>query len=297
MLVTAPIEFAGQDVAKIASALFLSCLLMVVFIAVGLLTSTLSVKSLSSLLLALMAWVMIVIVIPIGSVLLAQQAVTIPTATELEAEIQRARRLFLAQSYPLSSEDLREIYQRKDLAEAQKQQKVTELQEMIYRESFAAMERYHKRLIDIRESYLKQLLRQVEVANAIGRISPVAAYREAMSAITGTGLPAQKFFYERAKQYMYSYTSYVTPLREKLRNQAEIGGIHIMDKGYEIRDVQAISWKNVEFDRNSLPRFEAGQMPMHVALKLSLRGVGFLVSFMALLLLLSYFKFVRYPVA
>lgn len=297
ILVTAPIEFAGQDAAKIASAVFLSCLLMVVFIAVGLLASTLSVKSSTSFLLALMAWVVIVIVIPIGSVLLAQQAVTIPTATKMESEMQRARRLFFAQSYPLSSEDLREIYERQDLTEAQKQRKVTELQEMIYREDFAALERYHKRLTDIRESYLKQLLRQVEVANAIGRISPVAAYREAVSAITGTGSLGQQFFYERAKQYMLSYTSYVTPMREKLRDQAEIGGVRIMDKGYEIRDVQAVSWKNVEFDRNSLPRFEAGEMPMSVALKLSLHGVGFLLSFITLALLLSYFKFVRYPVA
>lgn len=286
-----------QEWEKIGSAILISSLLTVVLMAIGLAASTLSVKSSTSFLLALMVWVMLVIVIPIGSVLVAQQVVTIPTATELEAEIQRARQLFFAQLYPLSSEELREIDERNDLTDAEKRQKVAELQEMIDRQDLAALARYHKRLIDIRESYLKQLLRQVEVANAIARISPIAAYREAMSAITGTGLPAQKFFYERAKQYMHSYTSYVTPLREKLRHRAEIEGIRIMDRGYEIRDVQAISWKNVEFDRNSLPRFEAGEMPISTALRLSLRGVGFLVASIALALLLSYFKFVRYPVA
>lgn len=95
----------------------------------------------------------------------------------------------------------------------------------------------------------------------------------------------------KALLLIYLYSQYAMPLREKLRDQAEIGGVRIRDKGYEIRDIQAISYRNVEFDRGSLPRFKESEMPISTALKLSLRGVGFLLCSAALILLLSYFKF------
>jgi len=295
MSANAPISLR-QEWEKIGGALFMSSLLIMVFTAIGLAASTFSVKSSTSFLLALLVWVTFVIVIPIGSVLLAQQIVTIPAVTEVEAEIQRARRLFFAQLYQVSSYDLREIYRRDDLTDAEKRQKVAELQEMIDRRDLAALERYHKRVIDIRESYLNQLLRQVELANTIARISPVAAYREAMSALTGTGLFRQKRFYEQAKRYMVAYTQYVMPLRNQLRDQAEIDSIIIEDGGYRIRDIRNISYENVPFDKGSLPRFQEKEVSFNAATKSSLRGLGVLACSTALTLLLTYFTFVRYPV-
>lgn len=286
----------GQEWKKIGGALFMSSLLIVVFTAIGLATSVFSVKSSTSFLLALLVWVTLVIVIPIGSVLLAQQVVTIPTITEVEAEIQRARRLFFSQLYQVSSYDLREIYRRDDLTDAEKRQKVAELQEMIDRQDLVALERYHKRVIDIRESHLNQLLRQVELANTIARISPVAAYRETMSALASTGLSRQKIFYEQAKRYMVAYTQHVMPLRNRLRDQAEIDSIIIEDEGYQIRDIRNVSYENVSFDRESLPRFQESEISFSTAARLSLRGLGVLVCSVALTLLLAHFTFVRYPV-
>lgn len=293
VLSRSPIQLSGHNWAKIISAALISFLLIIAFAAIGLLTSTMSAKSSHSLLLALGSWAMFVVVIPISSVLIAEQISPTPSAAEIESEVEKARRLFFIQSYPISSEDLRQIYERQDLTEAEKRRKVAELQERIYSENLAALKRYHKRLTEIRESYLRLLLKQAESAHIIARISPFACYREAIAAITGTGLLGQKLFYQETKKYMQMYSQHAKPLRDKLRSQARIAGVTIRDKGYTISDIQEISYAGIEFDRSALPRFEYRETPISTVIALSLPSLGFLLFLAVLVLLLAYINFLR----
>ena len=115
-----------------------------------------------------------------------------------------------------------------------------------------------------------------------------------MSIITDTDLFYQRSFYEDARRYMLGYSEAIAPLREKLKDKADISGIRIKDKGYEIRDLQAISWRDVEFEKSLLPRFVQSAPSISKALEASAPGLAAMLLTGVLSLAVSYFRFTRY---
>lgn len=292
--VLAPIDLDLQDWGRVLSVFLVMLGLLVVFLALGLLASCLSRSSTSSLLNALVLWVTIVFVIPSLSFLIAHQVWPTPPISELKADLQQARERFFAQSYPLSSMDIRQISRRDDLSQQEKQARIASLQESIDEQNAFALDNYRKKIIEIREGYLNSLWSQVGWATAMARISPIAAYREVASAFTDSGLAGQQSFLRQARGYMATFSEYAHELRAKVEEQAMTQEVVIEDEGFTIRNLQGISYASADFDRRGYPRFAAADSSWADALQTAFPALVVLILTGSGIVMVAWLLFRRY---
>lgn len=271
-----------------------SFLLILVFLALGLLVSILVGRSSTSLLLGLACWLGMVYVIPLSAMLLAKQLASTPSIVQLEADLQQAERKFRRQLYPLSSVEIKRIARQPDLTEEEKRAEIERLQKDIRAQDSLALKNYRKRVIEIREDYLKALRNQARMASRIALLSPIAAYRELASKLVGRGIHGQEMFLQQAKAYSLVFADYASQLRERLSERATVRGITIEEAGFAIRNTLAVSFADVDFDRRDFPRFEPEPSTLE---ERWLRGGGEVVSLLGWLvtgLALGYMRFERH---
>jgi|GEM_PF-2952047 len=294
VFVLAPIDLTLQDWGRILSVFGVILGLVAFFLALGLLASCLSRSSTSSLLNALVLWVTVVFVVPGVSSLVAQQVWPTPPISELKQDLQGARERFYAQSYPLSSMDIRQISSREDLGREEKEARIASLQETIDEQNAFALENYKAAVIEIREEYLNSLWDQVSWTTMMARLSPIAAYREVAAAFLGTGLSAQQSFVRQARGYMATFGEYARDLRQGAESEAMTQEVVIEDDGFTIRNLQGISYASVDFDRRGYPRFTAARISWGEAFRNAFPALVVLILMGSGIVLTAWLLFRRY---
>ncbi|MEW6457210.1 MAG: ABC transporter permease subunit [Acidobacteriota bacterium] len=295
ILFNANISFDENDWIKIFFVIILSFFFISSMVLIGIFTSTVSTKSSTSLIISLIIWVFIAIIIPNGGVLVSEIISPIPSFKEFEIELRGAEKIFYSK-ITLSSIMLREIYTRRDLSNAEKRNKVDQLQKKIYRENRQALEEYKQDILKIRKNYLKKLENQMRLAKISSKLSPLSVYMNSIEGIVRTGYAHQLTFFRIAEQYMREYTIYANKMQEELKDKAKIMGPKIVDEGYEVEGISWISYKDINFDKSSFPKFPEYNLTISNTFPIALIDIGILIFFNILFFVLSYVKFLSYDV-
>jgi ABC-type transport system involved in multi-copper enzyme maturation permease subunit len=295
ILLNTNISLDGSDWTKIFLFIFLSFFFISSMVSIGILISSLSTKSSSSLIVSLLIWTFIGIILPNGSSILSELIYPIPSFYQFEKELKGIEQIFDSKG-TVSSMMLREIYERKDLSEVEKREEILRLQRKIHNEHRKALEEYKEALFKARDNYLKKLENQRRIAKIISKFSPISLFMDSAEKIIITGYTHQQIFFKNAVQYMMEYTKFANRMREELKDKAKIFGPTVVDKEYKIQGISWISFKDVEFDRELLPKFPDYKFSISEGMRMAFADIIVLVFFSFLFFLLSYSIFLRYDV-
>lgn len=178
------VSLAGADWVKIALVAGLSLVYISIFCFLGLLISSLTRSSATSLTFLLLIWVILVILVPDSGGLLASRLVKIPDQGKMYAQAVQATwdagRPYGNGSFNWSPME--------SLSGAIAMSNAWE--KVFYR-------------------YMNQLIRQVKLARKMTRVSPEAIYEYACEGIAGTGLGHFEHFFDQVKNYKQSLLGFV----------------------------------------------------------------------------------------
>jgi len=170
------ISFSSSQLARMAFILFLTILYIALFLSLGILISTLTRKTASSVVALLFSWTLLVFIFPNIGTLLARQIVDVPSVIAL-------------------NEKRNQIWTREILLG---------LQDRNLRAHFTQINSDQETL---EEDYRNRFNRLVRLSKGINRISPVASYVYAATDLAGTGIGEE----ENVKKSVISYKNGVLP--------------------------------------------------------------------------------------
>ncbi|MGB2865252.1 MAG: ABC transporter permease subunit [Sedimentisphaerales bacterium] len=171
---------------KLGLFLLSSVIYLAVFFSLGLLISSLTHQSSSSLVISLFVWAMLVFLIPNLGNILARQLVRIPTVQQLELKRKQIQIRRVLES--------RRINIRREL-EVNRRQYGSERME--------ADKRFDSENEILTEDYRNRFNRLVKVSQNITRISPAAAFTFLATDIAGTGMSEERNLKRAVLQYMH----------------------------------------------------------------------------------------------
>jgi len=168
---SAQIQLSGSDWGKIIVFLLSAVLYMAVFFSLGLLISTLSHRSSSSLVICLFLWALLIFVLPNLGNILAKQFVDVPSVQQLEVRRQHIW--------------IKEVFER-----IQGLKDGREMQNNINQENDKLM-----------ADYRAQFNRLVFLSQNITRLSPAAAFTYFATDLAGTGIAEERKMKQEVLQY------------------------------------------------------------------------------------------------
>ncbi|MEW5947151.1 MAG: ABC transporter permease subunit [bacterium] len=172
------VSFSGEDWIRITLLLAVSSLYVCVFFLLGMVLSTLTQRSATSLILSLFAWIFFVLVVPNVSPVIARQMVPLKTADQIVREEERIER------------DMRDELQ--NVPEEERAEKMKSLGEEIEARTSA-----------LEDAYLRRLARQVNASVNLSRLSPSSSFTYAAVNLAGTGVTDYNKLKERIIRYKY----------------------------------------------------------------------------------------------
>lgn len=279
---------------RVVVAFALSVLFLSVVVWLALWTSTLSHHAQVSLLIGFFAWFLISVAVPQVASLLAQQLAPIPSIREYHAQLSSAEKALSART-TVSLELLLPILigPGRNWTKAEKQQYLQQVQEKLYKEHETALADYKAAVYKIRQHYLSQLTKQMEMTKLLMRFSPAGCYWQAMEGVAGTGYWRMLRFYQTAEQYREVYSEFARKWRTALRSQARVSGAEVSEGEYRLQGVFSISYRGIDFPKELLPKFQeraqVGSDWEGLFFDLSL-----LIAFNALFFALALVGFLRY---
>jgi ABC-type transport system involved in multi-copper enzyme maturation permease subunit len=252
------VPFHAGEWIRFASLLGVSLLYFTFFVLLGTCISALTKRSSASFLVALVAWIVLVLIVPRAGVMAAGQIVRVPSAAELDGQIAATSKdewsTFMknleerwkarnASMEHMSKED-RDAYRNQHewawMNEEDKARK--DMQQEIDRKAAQFKE-------DVRNRNREQM----RLGLAFARISPAASFQLAAMQIAGTDVELKSRYEDAMQSYREIYNNF---REKKMKESGDGGGIRISidsEKGFSFstpRDAGAL-------DISDLPRFVA----------------------------------------
>jgi len=262
------IVFSRAEWIRIGVYLLVTFLYISVFFTMGLLISTSTQKSNTSLMMGLLVWVVIVLGIPNIAPIISKNIRTVRSAGEMATE----RRQIYAEE--------REAYraERKRLGSNVDREQIGELRAAMHER---IRERYEKR----KEVFENQLRGQALLAMGMSRLSPSACYVYSASSLMGTGVKD----YFRIRDY--ETVEYPDQFR-KAR--------HLIEEDMRAKGSQDPFSREATseplFDLDLLPPFEPHDTPLKQSIRDSILDLALMGVYNALFFMIAYVKFLRYDV-
>lgn len=175
ILISPQVQLNGDNWVKLGMFLFSSVIYLAIFFSLGLLISSLTSRSASSLVVSLFAWAMLVFVIPNLGNILARQFVKIASVQQLEVRRQQVW--------------IKEIFERINKGKS-------------WEQAQANISSENDKLINDYRSRFNQL---VSLSQNVTRISPAAAFTYLTTDISGTGIYEER----RLKQAVVEYKNQI----------------------------------------------------------------------------------------
>jgi ABC-type transport system involved in multi-copper enzyme maturation permease subunit len=190
------VTLTADDWLRVGMLFLVSLLYLSLFIALGLLISTLLKEPQASLVVSLLAWVVLVIVIPSGSTLTGTLQVNVPNAAAVQEEAQRA-----------AAEAKRNYDQRHPHPDNWIMSGQWSPGEPLFRafQVDDARNRVFDRYEDLKAA-------QVLFSQDLSRVSPTGLYRSAALSISGSGILHYRRFTQQARDYRETLRSFVEAL-------------------------------------------------------------------------------------
>ena len=250
----------------------LSMLYLSIFVLLGILVSSRSARSSSSIVLLLFAWVIIVMVIPSAGRIIAERFVEVPTRSEMERQIQEAQN---------------EVWENLDRYGKDVGYWGGNINDKRNNPPARARMENDKTAVKnrIREQYMNRALAQISLGRNVTRISPTVMYQCASEAILETGVVRISNLYDQLKKYKGTLRDFVMSIDKK-----DPDSLHLwVEPDYIRRDV--LSRKPVDFA--AIPRFEEVNMPIASTLEGAMWDMGALVLLNLLLFMGAYVSFLK----
>jgi ABC-type transport system involved in multi-copper enzyme maturation permease subunit len=264
------LQFDSGQWLKIAAFMGLSILYLSIFLLLGMLVSSRSPKSSTSIVILLFIWVVLVILIPSTGRLIAEKFVRVPTRTEVDRMIHEAVTEIWNNS---------ERYGKNAGSWAGNNLKVDWINPPARARLYNAVTDAKNR---INEDYVNKMVEQVNLGRNTTKISPVTLYQTISEAVFGIGVPRfQSIFSQTAR--------YKDVLKEFLiaEDKKDPESLHLLAWRHEV----IFSQKPVDF--NALPKFAESDISMKEAMKIAFWDLSALVIINILLFATIYVSFLR----
>ncbi|MGB2866309.1 MAG: ABC transporter permease subunit [Sedimentisphaerales bacterium] len=216
------VDFTGSDCIHIGFMFITSLVFIVTMYNLGLLFSCLARRSTLSLVLALFAWIIFLVVIPNASVYLATQIRFVESEDKVNEHINSLRRqtqMEFAKELQRSGKSYMSGYnERSDVPGAggfghgyvRSGTKTYIHNELVdYSIGVPIQIRYANQHSEIKDVYLRSLFEQTRLANNLSRISPISLYENIMSALAGTDVAGFQHFIDAVKPYRNDIIEYM----------------------------------------------------------------------------------------
>lgn len=270
------VQMNGESWLRLALVLLAGYLYLAVFLALSMLVSVLTKRSVDSFLILLVLWVFAVFIIPRASVLVAGRAVSVPSVDEIASQKNR----YFSQ---LWTEDRRKLSTFKATSNADPSKMVQEFSEFMQKisdERDQKMEEFGGRLNEELENR-----RRIQERWALGfaRISPASAFSLAVTTLAGTSMNLKDQYYRAAMEYQRQYADFI-----KAKTGMVPGGrIMIM-----LRETGGKTPPPI--NTSELPVFMFQQEPLRTAIFTVIPDAGLLLFFVMVFFAGAYFSFLRY---
>ncbi len=270
----AGVSLSSDEWARLALIVLCGLLYLAAFLTLSVAVSTLTIRSSHSFLILLVIWVLSVLIIPRGAVLIAGRAVDVPSVDEIGAKKSVYYRQLWGEERKRMSGFKSSSNPQAAMAEFQK------LMGQIAEEREKKIDEFSSRLNEERAN--RQVV-QEDVAFAIARISPSAAFSLAARALAGTSLSLKDHYREAARNYQGSYAKFVLG-----KTGVNLGG------GMVFRIIDEDGEKPKPIDPGDLPPFEYRPQGLAELLPSALFDIGLLAVYSMLFFAASIFAFNRY---
>jgi ABC-type transport system involved in multi-copper enzyme maturation permease subunit len=248
----------------------ISVLYLSTFVLIGILISSRSAKSASSIVVLLFTWVIIVMIVPSAGRIVAERFVKVPTRSEVERQIRDAGREIWENS---------ERYGERAGSWSSGDPNYG---------NPPARARLFNAIVDsrnrINEGYINRMAEQVSLGRNVTRFSPTVMYQCASEAIAGTGVARFRKLYNDLKRYKETLKDFVMSV-----DKSDPDSFHLWAEGGQHRIL--LSQRPV--DHNAIPRFEEIDTPIGSALRGAVWDIGALVLLNLLLFMGVNISFLR----
>lgn len=250
------VALSGPQWMQLVSLYGVSFLYFTFFIVFGLLMSTLTRQSNMSFLLCLVAWVLVILVLPRAGVIIAGQTVSVPSVSEIDGQ----REAFAKDRWEQHRKEWEERLQERQAAMAAMSKEEREQYENDHlwgwMERDDASRKQVEKDIDAFGNMLQQDLRnrlasQEKLAFTLSRFSPASAYQLAVMNIVGTDLDLKRRYEDALREYRTIFNAYTD---KKQKASGGMGGIRITmdsEKGFSFEAPREQGALNM----SDMPRF------------------------------------------
>ncbi len=264
------LQFDSDQWLKIAVFIGISILFLSIFLLLGMLVSSRSLKSSTSIVILLFIWVATVIIIPATGKIFAEKYVSVPTRIEVDRMINEAQR---------EISDNSERYGKKAGSWAGGRLDVDWINPPARARFFNAMADAKNR---INADYVNRMIEQVNFGRRIIKISPAIIYQCVSETLFSTGVP-------RFQTLFYQVVRYKNTLKNFLieEDKKDPDSMHLLAWRHGV----LFSQKPVDYD--AVPKFEESEVSLGNALKIAAWDFSALVLLNLLLFMAVYVSFLR----
>ena len=265
------VRFSMDEVTRIGVYLLVTCLYISVFFTMGLLISSWTHRSSTSLMIGLLVWVIIVLGVPNIAPIISKNMAPVRSAGQMAAEERQIR------------QEEQDQY-RKARRQEMSQPGSSRGDRRRWGELRAAMEKQIRdRYNAHREKYDNRLNMQAVLAMGMSRVSPSACYLYSSSALMGTGI--NDFF--RLREYeLKGYPDQFRKARKLIEQDMRRSGSR------DPFSSEAVT--GPLFDVKLIPQFAPPEIPLKKSLGDSMLDLALMGGYNSLFFMIAFVKFLRY---
>lgn len=291
------VPMTGADWSKVGMLVGASVLYFTFFIALGLLVSALTKRSSVSFLVLLVAWVVIVLIVPRSGAMLAGQIVPVASVAEMESQMDRfsndRRRAYYEGMGERWQERMKAVEGKSDEEKKQyrddNQESWNEEEQDLQREMENDIAEFNRKL---QEDLRNQKANQEQLAFVLSRFSPSSSYQLTAMNLGGTNTSLKQRYEDAMTVYRGDYNDFVQVKREEEREKRREE-----QKKKKSNFVMFFGGGNGDpIDATEMPQFVAPEESVAQALEPSVIDVGLLGLYVLLAFSGAFVAFLRYDV-
>lgn len=295
LVIVFEVPMTGTDWTKLIVLIGVSILYFTFFIALGLLVSALTRQSSVSFLFLLVAWVVLVLIVPRGATMAAGQLVDVPTVAEIESQKDRYRSDRQGEMDDARSSKFREMMApAQGLPQAERRSFYVDNMPAL-RETISDMQlemeinigEYNRK---VNEELRNAKAEQERLAFQLSRISPASAYKLMAMNLAGTNTSLKKRYEDQMFTFRETYKTYV---EEKWQQELDA---QLKARQSGARTFMFAGSGNKAVDASDIPKFMTFDEPVAFVIRASILDFGLLAVFTMMAFAGAFLAFVRYDV-
>ncbi len=278
---------------RISLFFILSLLLFTCFIVMGVFISSLTRRSTVSFLTSLVAWVILVMIIPRAGVMAAGNIIRIPRVAEIESLISGFSQERWEEFYAGMDQRLSMDQSGRPEFDDDKLWALMQMEDSLRQGIEQEINQYDSRL---REDLRQRKGAQEALAMTLSRISPASAFQLGAMSLAGTDIKMKLRYEEATNEYRNRFCQFID---QKQKETGDVGGImmaiSIDDTGESHMSIGGNRSKD-QLDVSAVPRFSPPVISLAEAVTPVVIDFGLLILFTFLLFAGAFVSFLRYDV-